>query len=199
MDLTELRWRFELGVAAPLRQPPGTPPRLRNAAVLLAFQAGSNGVELLLTQRPHHLKAHPGQVSFPGGKQEPQDQSLLDTALREAYEEIGLAPTNVEILGTLPQHHTITGFNIMPVVGIVQQPFRAILDPGEVSALFTVPLTFLLQPNNRHVMQVQRRQQSHPVTFIPYGNRLIWGATAAIIDTFCAIVGSDTQRITKRK
>lgn len=199
MDLTELRWRFELGVATPLSQPPGTPPRLRNAAVLLAFQAGSNGVELLLTQRPRHLKAHPGQVSFPGGKQEPQDRNLLDTALREAHEEIGLAPANVELLGTLPQHHTITGFNITPVVGIVQQPFTARLNPGEVSAMFTVPLTFLLQQNNRHVMLVQRRQQSHPVTFIPYGDRLIWGATAAIIDTFCDIIGCDVQRITKRR
>ncbi|MFQ6372718.1 CoA pyrophosphatase [Shewanella sp. YIC-542] len=199
MDMTELRWRFELGVTAPLRQPPWVPQKLRPAAVLMAFQAGPRGLEVLLTQRPAHLKAHPGQVSFPGGKQEPQDDTLLDTALREAQEEIGLPPDHVQLLGTLPEHHTITGFNITPVVGIVQQPFRPCLNPGEVSELFSLPLAFLLQPDCRHVITLQRHQRRHPLTFIPYEGRLIWGATAAIIDTFCDVIGAHDYRMTNRR
>ncbi|KFZ38472.1 hypothetical protein HR45_03305 [Shewanella mangrovi] len=159
--------------------------RLRSAAVLMAFQQTDVGVELLLTQRPQHLKAHPGQIAFPGGKPEPQDDSIVDTALREAWEEVALAPSQVDVLGVLPQHNTLTGFSITPIVGIIDSPFTPILDAQEVSDSFTVPLSFLMADQHRHTLWLTRRNTPVPVTFIPYQQRLIWGATAAIIDTFC--------------
>ncbi|QSX35459.1 CoA pyrophosphatase [Shewanella avicenniae] len=158
---------------------------LRSAAVLMAFSETPDGVELLLTLRPDHLKAHPGQIAFPGGKPEPQDSSMVHTALREAWEEVALAPEQVEVLGVLPLHNTLTGFSITPVVGIIDKPFTPSLDAQEVSESFTVPLSFLMAHEHRHTLWLPRSNHLIPITFIPYQQRLIWGATAAIIDTLC--------------
>ncbi|MCH1919747.1 CoA pyrophosphatase [Shewanella sp. A3A] len=184
-NLAQLRTRFALSASPQPRRVATDGIRLRSAAVLLALYQTPRGVELLLTQRPTHLKAHPGQIAFPGGKPEPEDNDIIATALREAWEEVALAPQQVEVLGCLPVHNTLTGFSITPVVGLVHEAFTPILDANEVADSFSVPLDFLLAPQNRKTLWFPRKKKPTPITFIPYQQRLIWGATAAIIDTFC--------------
>ncbi|MGL6122164.1 MAG: CoA pyrophosphatase [Shewanella sp.] len=185
MDQAEFRLRFTLHSLA--RQDPAAFPDLglRKAAVLIPLLEIHGELHLMLTQRPMHLRAHPGQISFPGGKIEPYDINAIAAALREAEEEIGLSSYNVEVLGTFPAHNTFTGFEITPVVGIIKQAFDLKLDPGEVADCFTVPLGFFIEPNNRHQKRFLRQGRYYSVHFMPYQQRFIWGATAAIIDHLC--------------
>jgi 8-oxo-dGTP pyrophosphatase MutT (NUDIX family) len=145
---------------------------------------------VLLTMRTDHLTDHPGQISFPGGRVEPHDADAAATALREAFEEIGLARTAVDVLGTLPTYTTGTGFVVTPVVGAVRpgQVLRA--DPHEVAEIFEVPLQFLMDPahHRRHDVTfggVQRSFLSMPWTGIGADGQsreyFIWGATAAML------------------
>jgi len=155
------------------------------AAVLVPIIAHGAGLTVLFTQRTAHLKAHSGQVSFPGGRAEPGDASPEETALRESEEEIGLPRARVEILARLPEYFTRTGFRVTPVVGLVQPPLDLTPDPQEVEAVFEVPLSFLLDVRN-HRRQT-REFQGRTVGFyeMPYrsdqGERYIWGATAGMI------------------
>lgn len=155
------------------------------AAVLMPIVEHASGLTVLLTQRTAHLKAHSGQVAFPGGRAEPGDASPEETALRETEEEIGLARTSVEVLVRLPEYFTRTGFRVTPVVGLVQPPLELAPDPREVESIFEVPLAFLLDVRN-HRRQT-REFQGRTVGFyeMPYrtseGERYIWGATAGMI------------------
>lgn len=153
----------------------------RPAAVLVPIVQHADALTVLFTQRTTHLKAHAGQVSFPGGRAEPGDASPEFTALREAEEEIGLKPERVELLGRLPDYHTRTGYVVAPVIGLVVPPLALVPDPREVDDIFEVPLAFLLDPAN-HRRQT-REWQGRTVGFyeMPYGNRYIWGATAGMI------------------
>ena len=119
---------------------------LTPAAVLFPIVLRDNGQTVLLTQRTAHLKDHAGQISFPGGRVEAEDESPIHTALRETEEEIGLARKHVEVLGFLPEYRTGTGFRVTPVVALVTPPFELALDPFEVAEAFEVPLAFLLDP-----------------------------------------------------
>ncbi len=105
-----------------------------------------DGLTMLLTQRSADLPDHPGQISFPGGRVEPDDASIADAALREATEEVGLARERVAMLGELPTYETVTGYRVTPVVGWVEPPFALTPDPVEVADVFEVPLAFLLDP-----------------------------------------------------
>ncbi|PIW61610.1 CoA pyrophosphatase [Shewanella sp. CG12_big_fil_rev_8_21_14_0_65_47_15] len=185
MDQAEFRLRFNLHPLA--AQDPAALPHLglRKAAVLIPLLDINGELNLILTQRPMHLRAHPGQISFPGGKIEPNDPDAIAAALREAEEEIGLLRQNVDVIGTFPAHNTFTGFEITPVVGIIKQTFEFKLDPGEVADCFTVPLSFFIAPGNRHQKRFLRQGRYYCVHFIPYQQRFIWGATAAIIDHLC--------------
>lgn len=160
-------------------------PEARPAAVLVPIVQRPGELTLLFTQRTVHLKAHAGQVSFPGGRAEPGDASPEFTALREAREEIGLALERVEILGRLPDYHTRTGYVVAPIIGLLTPPFDLAPDPREVDEVFEVPLAFLLDPAN-HRRQT-RVLQGRTVGFyeMPYGNRYIWGATAGMIVNLC--------------
>jgi 8-oxo-dGTP pyrophosphatase MutT (NUDIX family) len=109
---------------------------LTPASVLFPIVLRESGPSVLLTQRTAHLKDHPGQISFPGGRVEPQDPTPADTALREAEEEIGLSPAHIKILGYLPEYCTVTGFRVTPVVAAVTPPFELRPDPGEVAEIF---------------------------------------------------------------
>jgi 8-oxo-dGTP pyrophosphatase MutT (NUDIX family) len=151
------------------------------AAVLVPIVNRPEGATLLLTQRTNHLADHAGQVSFPGGRAEPTDLSSVDTALREAAEEIGLARQHVEVLGLLPEYWTITGYRVTPVVGWVEPPFSLKLDSYEVAEAFEVPLAFLMDPASHEQRSYDYHGRRRSYFAMPYDGRLIWGATAAMI------------------
>ncbi|WP_018981726.1 CoA pyrophosphatase [Salinimonas chungwhensis] len=155
--------------------------RGRDAAVLIPMLDFPDGLHVLLTERAHHLRHHAGQISFPGGGYEAQDASLVDTALRESYEEVGLPPHHVEVIGALPNYRTISGYHIKPVIGFVEPSFEYQIDDNEVASVFDVPLSHLMEKNNHLVHHTTREGQRFPIYFIPWQNRMIWGATAAIL------------------
>ena len=161
------------------RPPPGR--RLKAASVLVPLIERGAQLDLILTRRAALLKHHPGQVAFPGGKQDPGDASPLSAALREAREEIGLE--TVEILGELPGHETVTGYWVTPFVGLVAPGFRPVFDPREVAEVFEVPLAFALDPSNFQVHTRQWQGQQRMYYTVPYGPHYIWGATARMLRT----------------
>lgn len=151
------------------------------AAVLFPIVSRVEGDTVLFTQRSAHLKDHPGQISFPGGRVEAHDASPLETALRETEEEIGLARNHVSVLGYLPEYRTGTGFRVTPVVARVAAPFELRLDPFEVAEVFEVPLAFLLDVANHHTHVLHYRGALRNFYAMPYGDYFIWGATAGMI------------------
>ncbi len=159
--------------------PPGR--KLKPAAVLMPIIECADGPRVILTKRSARLKHHPGQIAFPGGKVDDSDADAVAAALRESQEEIGLAPENVEILGCLPSHETVTSYTVSPFVGRVKAPFVPTPEAGEVAEVFSVPLTFLLEPANFRIER--RRWQGVWRSFYvaPYGPYYIWGATARML------------------
>ena len=155
--------------------------KVTKAAVLIPLVLKEDGLSVLLTQRTNHLRDHAGQISFPGGRMDPEDQSPNDTALRESKEEIGLDPGRVEIIGHLPQYLTVSGYSVTPVVGLVQAQAEYVLDEFEVADVFEVPLSFLLDPANHQVRLWQSEQGGRRFYSMPYENRFIWGATAGML------------------
>jgi len=155
--------------------------KLRPAAVLLALLETAHGVQIFLTKRAPSLKHHPGQIAFPGGKIENTDDGLVQAALREAEEEIGLRRENVEVLGVLAEHETVTGFGVTPVVACVLRPFNPVPEPGEVAEVFTVPLDHVVNLGNFCVQS--RNWQGKPRYYqtVPCGPYYIWGATARVL------------------
>lgn len=156
--------------------------RLRPAAVLVAFESAVNP-RLILTKRASGLKHHPGQIAFPGGKLDPTDASAVDAALREAGEEVGLPRGNVEILGTLPPHETVTGFNVTPVLGWISDTFLPVAETGEVDEVFSVPFSHIANPANYAIESRFLRGTRRRFLTVPYGPYYIWGATARILRT----------------
>ncbi len=151
------------------------------AAVLIPVIAHPGELTVLFTQRTTSLRSHAGQVSFPGGRAEPADPSVEFTALREAGEEIGLAPERVEVLGRLADYHTRTGYRVAPVIGLVEPPLELVPDPREVDHVFEVPLAFLLDPRNRQRRTREFQGRSVGFYVFEYQDRTIWGATAGIL------------------
>jgi len=154
---------------------------LRTAAVLVPLVDRSEGMGVLLTLRDSSLPHHAGQISFPGGRIEPDDKSAAETALRETEEEIGLPRDSFEIVGRLDDYITGTGFLVAPIVGLIRPPYALKPDPAEVAGVFEVPLAFFLDPANhrresRVFNGVERRFYA-----MPYGDKYIWGATAAML------------------
>ncbi|ABG30126.1 CoA pyrophosphatase [Roseobacter denitrificans] len=155
--------------------------KLRPAGVLAAVFEARKGLHLILTKRSSGLKHHPGQIAFPGGKQDEGDRDVTAAALREAHEEIGLQASNVEILGTLPAHETVTGFVVTPVIGYVRKPFEYRPEPGEVDEVFTVPLSHVLNKDNFAIEGRMWRGQRRSYFAVPFGPYYIWGATARML------------------
>lgn len=154
------------------------PPR--PAAVLVPIVARAE-VTLLLTQRPETMPSHAGQIAFPGGKVEPGDADAVAAALREAEEEIGLDRRHVEMLGFLDGYRTGTGFNVVPVVALVEPSFTLRVDAREVADVFEVPLSFLMDEANhqKHARPWKGRDRHYYA--MPWQDRYIWGATAGMI------------------
>lgn len=160
---------------------PGVPEGLRPAAVLVPLVARDDGVTVLLTKRTDHLHHHPGQISFPGGRVESHDESAVVTALRETAEEIGLQAQHVELLGLLPDYQTGTGFNVTPVVGLIEPPFVLTLDEFEVAEAFEVPLSFLMDRRNQRQHSIVFEGRRRQYFAMPYEGYYIWGATAGML------------------
>jgi 8-oxo-dGTP pyrophosphatase MutT (NUDIX family) len=153
------------------------------ASVLIPLVEREEGLSMLLTQRTAHLTDHAGQISFPGGRAEDYDDSAIDTALREAEEEIGLHRRHVDVLGTLPDYVTGTGYRVTPVVALVRPPFELTPDPNEVAEIFEVPLAFLMNAANHRRLSFDLPEGAGRRSFyaMPYERFFIWGATAGML------------------
>ncbi|WP_420585556.1 CoA pyrophosphatase [Ruegeria sp.] len=162
--------------------------KLRPAGVLVPISLVDDVPRLILTKRSSALKHHPGQIAFPGGKQDEGDANVTATALREAQEEIGLPPEMPEILGHLSAHETVTSFTVTPVVAILRDPFEWRPEPGEVDEVFSVPLAHVLNPANYIVESRRWRSQKRYYFTVPFGPYYIWGATARMLRGLAARV-----------
>lgn len=171
-------WSPEITIERLVR--PMTGP-LTDAAVLLPIVLREDGPTLLFTQRAAHLTAHAGQISFPGGRMEAYDASPIETALRETEEEIGLDRSHIDVIGTLPEYHTGTGFRVTPVVAIVQPPFEMHADPFEVAEIFEVPLSFLMNGMHHQRRTAEFITGNRTFYVMPYERFFIWGATAGML------------------
>jgi len=154
---------------------------LRPAAVLVPVQLLGSELRLILTKRASGLKHHPGQIAFPGGKVDATDAGAEAAALREAEEEIALSRQHVEVLGTLPCHETVTGFSVLPVLGLIRDEFLPRPEPGEVEEVFSVPLDHVTNPDRYSVQSRYWRGQRRYYYTVPFGPYYIWGATARIL------------------
>ncbi|NIO10008.1 MAG: CoA pyrophosphatase [Deltaproteobacteria bacterium] len=157
--------------------PPGN---FRQAAVLVPLQERQDGNHLILTQRAEGLNSHSGQVAFPGGSLEPGDAGPLEAALRESHEEVGIDPRHVRVLGHLDQVTAASDFLVTPIVGVIPYPYKFQLNPRETAAIFSVPVSILLEPN---CMTVDPRPMNPrgPAYHFQYQDWDIWGATAKMI------------------
>lgn len=146
---------------------------------------------MLLTQRAAHLSDHPGQIAFPGGREEPGDGDAVVTALRETEEEIGLPRHLVRVIGRLDTYVTGTLYSITPIVGLIRPPFPIRADPLEVADIFEVPLSFVADPahHQRHASEWQGRTRHYYA--IPYGDRYIWGVTAGMLVNLAGLLAPD--------
>jgi len=182
LSLANIRARFAAGDGKGEIAEPGLPSTaLTPAAVLVPIVVRASGMTILLTQRTAHLRDHAGQVSFPGGRSETCDATPVATALREAQEEVGIMPAQVEVLGCLPQYLTGTGFRITPVVGLVTPPLNLRLDDFEVAEVFEPPLDFLLDAANHQRHKVEYQGALREYWAMPWRGYYIWGATAGML------------------
>jgi 8-oxo-dGTP pyrophosphatase MutT (NUDIX family) len=166
-------------------QESSAPPNLTPAAVLFPLLLEDGKLHILFTKRTQTVKVHKGQISFPGGVRDPEDKSLLATALREAQEEIGLKPEDVEILGVLDPINTVTtGFLVSAFVGVIPHPYPFQLNGREVAEILTVPFHFLADETHWSQRSYHANNQSFQAYFVSYGNYRIWGATARILKIF---------------
>jgi 8-oxo-dGTP pyrophosphatase MutT (NUDIX family) len=167
------------------------------AAVLVPIVERADGLTVLLTERASGLKNHAAQISFPGGRIDPEDAGPRGAALREAQEEIGLEPNLVSVFGYLPDHLVVSGYRVTPVLAFVRPTFQLALNPQEVSGVFEVPLAHVFDPAN-HRSRVRRFENGDEVELydIPYGGYNIWGATAGMLLTMYRLTtGSESENL----
>lgn len=163
--------------------------KLRPAGVLVPFRVEGASARLILTVRSSALKHHPGQIAFPGGKQDEGDADVIAAALREAEEEIGLDRASLDMLGTMARHETVTGFDVTPVLARVPSDFRPRPEPGEVAEVFEVPLSHVLDKANYRIEARYWRGAMRRYFTVPYGPYYIWGATARMLRTLAEAAG----------
>ena len=153
--------------------------QFRPAAVMVLIEPG-NVAQVVLTVRSLQLQQHGGQVSFAGGKQDPEDGSLIETALRETHEELGIPPNNIEVLGQMPSLPTVSAYNVSPVIGLLKPHTNIVPNVGEVAKVFLVPLAQLMQPKRYLHYPIMRGSQSFQTVKFAHTEN-IWGATATIL------------------
>lgn len=152
----------------------------RAAAVLIPV-TDRDEPGVILTQRTETLRSHPGQIAFPGGRIDPEDDGPIGAALREAEEEIALPRACVDVVGTAERYRTVTGFDVIPVVGVVPPDLALVPSEAEVASVFEVPLAFLLDHANHRENHAHYQGQERRYYEIQWNDRRIWGATAAMI------------------
>jgi 8-oxo-dGTP pyrophosphatase MutT (NUDIX family) len=158
------------------------------AAVLVPLLFRGGELHVLVTRRTQTVDHHKGQIAFPGGACDPDDADGVETALRETFEEIGVPPAAVEVLGTLDDFATITAFAITPYVGIISQPVEYSPSAHEVEAVIEVPISFFLDPTHLRVEHWEQHGQTREILFWDYGEHTIWGATARILKSLLDLV-----------
>jgi len=165
-------------------------PPLSHAAVLLPLYQREGQCHLLFTKRSDQVKYHKGEISFPGGMVDEEDRELIQTALREAREEIGLNEEDVEIIGLLDDIVTVTQFIVTPIVGFFPYPYPFQINQIEIDELIEVPLSFLLHKDSFSEREIFRMGRSEWVYAYQYGNHVIWGATARMLKQFLDLISS---------
>jgi 8-oxo-dGTP pyrophosphatase MutT (NUDIX family) len=171
----------------------------RPAAVFIGLTERQGELHLMLTERTHTVRDHPGQIAFPGGVAEACDADLLATALRESEEEVGLRAAQTTVVGYLAAQPIITGYAVLPVVGFYDPAFEAAVDPREVAGVFEVPLNFLLDDNNRRPVDRERAGITLKMYEFHYDGHRIWGATALMIGQFIAHLRGEADNPLGRK
>jgi 8-oxo-dGTP pyrophosphatase MutT (NUDIX family) len=167
-----------------------TPSHARCAAVLVPLVRIEDDWHLLLIKRSETVADHKGQVAFPGGACETEDDSLEATALRETAEEIGIAPQDVRILGCLRELVTVSGYCVAPIVGVIKWPYELSLSHDEVSRAFTIPLHWLADLRNREMrMQNRLGREVEVIYYKPFNSEVLWGATARMVKNLLDVLG----------
>lgn len=166
---------------------------LRPAGVLVPVVQRRDDAWLILTKRSSALKHHPGQVAFPGGKVDSGDVDEVDAALREAWEEIGLAKGEAEVLGVLPSHETVTGFTATPVLAMIDPGFQAVRHEGEVEEVFEVPLAHVMDVSRYSIQSRRWRGKRRYYFTVPWGPYYIWGATARMLRALADRMADDAD------
>lgn len=154
---------------------------LRKASVLIGVVEREHGLNIIFTKRARHLKHHPGQISFPGGKFELNDKDLANTALRETYEETGITSNQIQLIGKMPELPTVSQFSVTPFIGFIEPRYTTQIDQNEVEEIFEVPLSIVMNPVNLKSQTFLIRNHSHRVFALNYQHHFIWGMTAQII------------------
>jgi 8-oxo-dGTP pyrophosphatase MutT (NUDIX family) len=170
--------------------PPGPTP----AAVLLPLTVTADGIQLLVTRRAPHLNHHGGEFAFPGGVRHPEDPDLLATALRETWEEVGINPADVDILGTLDDTCSIHGYLVTPFVGVFPDHYSLKFNPQEIDKSIYVPLHHLADLSHFRTEDWTWQGRQYPVHFFTYGDDEIWGMTAGILKQFLDLIFPDWQQ-----
>jgi 8-oxo-dGTP pyrophosphatase MutT (NUDIX family) len=161
-----------------------TLPHLVPAAVVIPFFEKNNQTHVLFTLRTETVEHHKGQVSFPGGARERQDSTLIDTAVREFYEEVGIPRNLVTIIGELDDFPTVTNFLVTPYVALIPYPFPSKINKKEVDDVLEVPLSLFLSKDNFEEKKWEHKGKKYPVYFYYHNTNVIWGATAFIFNRF---------------
>lgn len=188
MDLkTEIK--TALGLHKRVELPPGPVP----AAVLIPLFLKNDTYHILFTKRTENLTHHRGQVSFPGGVSQPEDQDSLRTALRETWEEVGISPDEVDILGVLDDFLSIYDYLVTPYVGMVNAGHQLRINPAEIERIIEIPLSFLLRPDIFRIEEWNWQGRTYPLFFFDYEGDKIWGLTATILKQFLDIISAEAE------
>lgn len=204
MVFAHIKHRLDCAPRKPLRSdfdlyngpdaPQDRPKQHKKAAVLVPIVNRGDRPTILLTRRADHLSTHAGQVSFPGGRADKGDRDAVATALRETQEEIGIDAEAIDIVGRLDTYETVTGFRIVPVVGLVTPPFELYLQKSEVAEAFEVPLDFILDPNNHQRHSRMFLGTKRHFYAMPYEGFYIWGATAHMLVNLSQVLRRDDEQ-----